>query len=147
MPFSTVFNVSSSCAEHNCKINKKNIKTIYKPDYGFINKSIETILFPTGKYKICDCIIVCDNNDLIIVEILCGKLTSTELKEKKEQLENCCKVTQHLSVFNKVKKIVLLYKKLESPRKQPMLKKALISSRVCSMPLITSTNKPFHVEC
>ncbi len=147
MPFSTVFNVESNCSEHSCKINKKNIKVIYKPDNGFIKKSIEIALFPTGKYKICDCIIVCNNDDLIIVEILCGKLTSTELKEKKEQLENCCKVTKYLSVFEKVKKIVLLYDKLESPRKQPMLKKALISARVCTMPLTISTNKPFSVEC
>ena len=26
--------IAEECKEHNCKINKKNIKTIYKPDKG-----------------------------------------------------------------------------------------------------------------
>ncbi|MEA1954850.1 MAG: hypothetical protein U9O24_10715 [Campylobacterota bacterium] len=142
----TIFDIAEQCKEHSCKVNKKNIKKVYKPDSGFLDKTIEDELF-SGDYKICDCIVECEDDSLFIVEILCGKLTNRELKEKKEQLANCCRVVKHLKAHDKIKKLVLLYDKLESPKRQPSLKKALINQRICNRPLEFKSEKLLHIGC
>jgi hypothetical protein len=147
MPFANIFHETEKCKEHQCKINNQNIKKIFKPDNGFIDTTIENNIFSSRPYKICDCIVVCQNDSLIIVEILCGKLTYTELKEKKEQLENCCKVAKNICSAEKIKKIVLLYNSLESPRKQPQLRKALLNTKICNLQLVHSKDSTFNVNC
>jgi len=141
-----LFHISKECSEHSCRVNKKNVKQIYKPDSGFVNKQIEQELFKSG-YKICDCIIECQNDNIAIVEILCGKLTVREIKDKKQQLENCCKAVHYTNQQDKIKKIILFYDKLESSKKQPMIKKALINQRICNKALEFKNDKPLNVGC
>jgi len=140
-----IFGTEKKCKEHNCSVNNKNIKVIYKPDNGFLDKSIEKELF-RNDYKICDCIIECEDGNIFIVEILCGKLTIRELKEKKEQLKNCLKVVTYLGEEKIVKKLFLLYNKLESPKKQPQLRKALLNQKIGNKPLLI-TNKVTDINC
>ena len=147
MPLSSIFHTAKGCKEHSCKINNKNIKTIFKPDNGFLDKNIEKLLFASNSYKICDCIAICKNDDLVIVEILCGKLTYREFKEKCEQLENCCKVITHQGLKTGIKKIVLLYQKLESNKKNPQLRKKLINPRICSIRLNISNDSTYDAGC
>jgi len=147
MPFTHIFSENDKCKEYKCKINSQNIKKIFKPDNGFLDKAIEQKLFPSGSYKICDCIIVCEDSNLVLVEILCGKLTHREFKEKKEQLENCCKTVTHIGSTDKIKKIILLYNSLESSKKQPLLKKALLNPKVCGLPLVHSSDNTFNSSC
>ena len=141
----SLFEREKKCKEHDCSINNKNIKIIYKPDNGFINKTIEKKLFGSD-YKICDCIIECEDGNVFIVEIMCGKLTTRELREKKEQLENCFKVIDYLGEEKRVKKLFLLYAKLESPKKQPQLRKALLNQKIRNKSLII-TNKITEINC
>ena len=140
-----LFNRERKCKEHDCSVNNKNVHIIYKPDNGFLDKVVERELLGTD-YKICDCIIECDDGSIFVVEILCGKLTTRELKEKKEQLENCFKVIKYLGEEKKVKKLFLLYDKLESSRKQPQLRKALINQKIGNKPLLI-TNKVVDINC
>ena len=141
----TIFATEKRCKEHDCSVNNKNIKVIYKPDRGFLDKLIEKELF-SNDYKICDCIIECESGNIFIIEILCGKLTIRELKEKKEQLENCLKVVTYLGEEKKIKKLFLLYSKLESPKKQPLLRKALLSQKIKNKPLLI-INKVKDISC
>ncbi len=125
----------------------KNIKTIYKPDNGFIDRALERALFPVASYKICDCIVVCQNDNIAIVEIMCGLLTYREFQEKSQQLENCCKVVQHQKQKDKIKKIVLLYDRLESPKRNPQFRKKLLDPKVCSKQLRVIPNNKFSTIC
>ena len=127
MPFSSIFKTNINCKEHDCKVNKKNIKIIYKPDDGFLDKNIERKIFPTGSYKVCDCIVICNDDSIHIVEILCGTLTYREFKEKTEQLKNCLKIVDHIGKKEQIKKIVLLHKRLEATRKNPTFRKKLLN--------------------
>ncbi len=147
MPFSSIFNIATNCSERRCRVNKKNIKVIYKPDGGFLNKALEKKLFPTGSYKICDCITICKNDNIAIIEILCGTLTFGEYKEKCEQLENCCKVIADCGLKNKVKKIILLYKNREPNSKNSQFRKKLLNPKICSIPLFLSTDATYDLEC
>ena len=110
-----------TCKEHICKIDNKNIKIIYNPEI-------------TSQKKMCDCIIICNNEKIFLVEILCGKLTSKELKDKLQQLKNCSLLKNGIKV--------LLYKKLESPKKDPMLKKQITNSKIS---LKQYTNQPIKL--
>ena len=100
--------IVEECKEYKCKINKQNIKTIYKPDKG-IKKNI-----PNITDKLCDCIIECEDGKIVIVEILCGTLTYKEYKDKLEQLKNCIKIVKHCYKFKTIKKVILLYSKRDS---------------------------------
>jgi len=141
-----LFNTERKCKEHDCSVNNKNVHIIYKPDNGFLDKAVEREFLGTD-YKICDCIIECNDGNLIIIEILCGNLTNRELKEKKEQLMNCCKVVKNLKEFDKIKKLILLYKKIDVMKKElPQFRKKLINQRICNKPLII-TNKIADINC
>ncbi|MEA2029893.1 MAG: hypothetical protein U9N49_13105 [Campylobacterota bacterium] len=143
---SELFHTSKECKEHSCKVNRKNIKQIYKPDNGFLDKQIAQQLLGS-EYKICDCIIECQDESVAIVEILCGKLTPREMREKKQQLESCCKVLKYTQQHDKISKIVLFYDKLESSNRQPMMKKALINQRICNKTLEFKNDKPLAIGC
>jgi hypothetical protein len=146
VPLTKIFNKSKECKEHNCKIDKRDIKAIFKPDNGFLDKDLEKSLFPPS-YKICDCILVCQNSDIMIVEILCGTLTFSEFKDKSKQLENCCRVLKNQNLNQKIKKIILLHKSMESKNKNPQFRKKLINPKICSIPLELSTNPTYAVKC
>lgn len=146
MPFSKVFNIKDNCKDNECKVNKKNIKTIFKPDDGFIDKALERELF-ANSYKICDCIIICKDEKIIIHEILCGKLTYSEFKEKSQQLHNCLKVVEELGLIEKVKQVSLQYKKLEDSKKNPQLKKKLTVAKIGKFALNTSSEITSKIGC
>ena len=146
MPFSLIFNIKDKCSDGGCKVNKKNIKTIFKPDDGFLDEELQNTLFPPS-YKICDCIIVCNNDNIIIVEILCGKLTYSEFKEKSKQLENCHKVVAHKGLEDKVKKIILHYKRLENSKCNPQFREKLINPKICGINLELLKDATISIGC
>ncbi len=146
MPFSSIFNLKEKCSDGVCKVNKKNIKKIFKPDNGFLDKALQDRLFPSS-YKICDCIIICNDNNIVIVEILCGKLTYSEYKEKCEQLENCHKVVKDKGLENKVKKIILQYQRLESPKHNPQFRKKLLNPKICGINLELLKDSTININC
>ena len=146
MPFSSIFNQKEKCSDGACKVNRKNIKKIFKPDDGFLDKRLQKTLFPSS-YKICDCIIVCDSDNIVIVEILCGKLTYKEYKEKCEQLENCHKVVKHKGLENQVKKNILHYQRLENPKHNPQFRKKLLNPKICGINLELLKEATININC
>ena len=147
MPFSSIFNKKEKCSDGDCKVNRENIKTIFKPDDGFLDNSLQNKLFPSNSYKICDCIIICNNDNIIIVEILCGKLTYSEYKEKSKQLENCYKVIASQNLEQKIQKIVIQYKRLENPKHNPQFRKKLINPKICGTNLELLANSTIKIDC
>jgi len=147
MPFSTIFHKEEQCKEHRCKVDRSNIVSLFKPDKGFLDKAIEQKLFPDSNYKICDCILSCSNGNITLVEILCGTLTTRELKEKTEQLKNCYCVVNHISLSDNITKIILQVDRLESSRKQPQLRKKLSNTRIGSKPLILAQTRILNGAC
>ena len=115
--------IAKECKEHKCKIDKKNIKTIYKPDKG-IKKNI-----PNITDKLCDCIIECEDRKIVIVEILCGTLTNKEYKDKLKQLENCINIVKYCDNSKTIKKVILLYSKIDS-KTNPNIGKKLLSTKL-----------------
>ena len=146
MPFSKVFNKKDNCKDNDCKVNKKHIKTIFKPDDGFVDKILEKELFGSS-YKICDCIIICEDNKIIIHEILCGKLTYSEFKEKSEQLKNCIKVVEKLGLEKEIKQVSIQYKKIEDSKKNPQLKKRLLNPKIDRFVLYTMQDVTTKIVC
>jgi len=104
----------NKCKEHNCVINNKNIIKIYNPE-------------KTTNQKMCDCIIECKNSEIILIEILCGKLTSKEFKDKYTQLQNCDKLANKF--LNKSTKKYLVIKTKENSKKDPLLHKLILSKK------------------
>jgi len=148
MPFTSIFHEKDQCKDRGgCKVNKKNIKKVFKPDSGFKDKAIEASLFPLGTPKLCDCIIICNDDNIIIVEILCGKLTYKKFKEKSLQLENCHKVVQEYKLEKKVKKIILHYQTLENTNQNPQFRKKLINPKICGKNLELLSDKTIDVKC
>ena len=96
------------CKEHDCKIDNKSVKIIYKPD----KKTKKNI--PNITDKLYDCIIECKDGKIVIVEILCGTLTYKEYEDKLKQLKNCIKIVKHCDKFKTIKKVILLYSKRDS---------------------------------
>ncbi len=90
------------CKEKDCNINRKYIIAIFSSENdGIKNGSIKRELITSdGNYKACDCIVVCTNGDIYIIEILCGILTRSELTDKVEQVENCITVLKILNLYN-----------------------------------------------
>ena len=134
MPFSNIFNQKDKCREHECSINRKNIKKIFKPDEGILDSNLKNRLF-NNSYKICDCIVICENDKIVIIEILCGVLNAREFKEKSEQLQNCYRVVEYKNLKSQISKIVLYCKKIENSKKNPQLRKKLINPRIYDIPL------------
>jgi len=146
MPFSSIFYKKDKCGDGECKVNKKNIKTIFKPDDGFLDKNLESKLFPSS-YKICDCIIICNNGNIVIVEILCGTLTYKEFKDKSIQLENCYKVIEVMGLSDKVTQVRLQYRRLENPKHNPQFRKKLINPKISGVNLELSSNMTMSINC
>ncbi len=108
---SAYFFEKQDCKESDCKVNKKKIKKIFDPEAGLKTKKVQIlrgVKKTSGNYKICDCIILCNNNIIYLIEILCGKLTSGELNDKIEQINNCKKMLKNIDL--KEEKSYILYK-------------------------------------
>lgn len=151
MPFSDIFSIEERCSDLDCNINRKNVKKIFKPDNGLKDKNLLKELFEnefhTGNQpNMCDCIIECDDSNLFIIEILCGTLDHTEFKRKNKQLKNCCLVAKHKNLKDRVKKIVLLYKRLDT-QKSPQLRKALLNPKICDKNLILVQHRRVEISC
>ena len=125
------------CKESNCNINNKNIKIIYKPDKG-VKKNI-----PDITNKLCDCIIECNDGKIVVIEILCGKLTYKEYKDKLEQLKNCIKIVEHCDKSKTIKKVILLYNTIDS-KNNPNFKKKLLSTKLQNYNVKFYQNKNFN---
>jgi len=113
-----------SCKEHNCAINRRNIRAIYNPE-GNPKKNIVK-----KSNKACDCIIECDNGQIIIIEILCGRLTFREYKDKLKQLESCIDIVEQCKRAENIRKVILIYKKLDANRNSEFKKKIISNKKI-----------------
>lgn len=104
---------SERCRENGCKIDRNGILSVFSPEDGGLQnyQILSEIGTSDGNYKACDCIILCENGDIFIIEILCGKLTESELKDKEKQIENCQKIIKLLSLNLYLKLSFIVYKK------------------------------------
>jgi len=120
-----------NCKDGNCKIDNNNIKIVFKPDKGlkkYINLSSDNK---------CDCIVICLDNKVRIIEILCGVLRSSEFKAKYLQIENCLRIIKHVDKDSlKDCKIYLLIEKYVSSKKEPHIKKLVTTKRVMGKPIV-----------
>lgn len=123
---SSIFNASDKCKENECIINKKDIEYIYKPDLGIKDPNIKKSIFGhIVQPSLCDCII--KKKNLILLEIKCGKITKSILKEIREQLENVAKILKHISInFDKV---LFIYKSLDSIQLKKEIAKIQIGNK------------------
>ncbi len=128
----TIFETVDVCKEegHACKTHK-DAKGIFKPDAG-ICKTLENDLFGGITPKLCDCVVVCQNNKCNLVEIKCGKVTQSLLKDVHEKLTNTNKIINHKMID--ANKNILIYKSF----KDPQIRKLINSKKyfVCGRPII-----------
>jgi len=105
-------NEINNCKEKDCNIDKIDINSIFSPEKdGIINENLKRkLLDNTGNYKACDCIILCKDGYIYIVEILCGKLTKKEVNDKLKQVKNCKKLLDYLNLIAFIKISYILYK-------------------------------------
>ena len=108
------FKQEAHCKEHDCQVNRKGVRRIYKPEEG-LKKEIDGIVIND---KRCDCIIECEDGQFVVVEILCGTLTYKEFKDKQSQLENCITMVEGIQKsaggeVGEIKKVILLYGKVD----------------------------------
>jgi hypothetical protein len=113
----SVFHSVEECKEsgHPCKMSKKNIDYIYKPDKGIKDTSILKTLF-SGKIqpKLSDCVIIYNKDRLAIVEIKCGTVTKRLVNETFEKIENVFKILKHKDL--NPTKILLVYSKYDDSK-------------------------------
>jgi len=98
--------------------------------------------------KICDCIIFCQDNKqyLFVVEILDGRLTNSEYKDKAKQLKNCRSLIQKkckdYDIHNIKIVCFLFYRKKDSKFGSGQKRKLLRTKKVTGKNK-NITNKPF----
>ena len=151
MPLNEIFIKADECKEHTCKINRSNIKNIFKPEKGFLNKQLEQELLGLN-YKICDCIIECQNGKIVVVEILCGRLTYGEFKDKIIQLENCIKILKSIGLSSQIINVYLVYKSLDKQfslmiKSPPFKKKLLNLKKSQKISLLEASYKAINIDC
>lgn len=125
----TTFHSSNECKENTCKIVKKDIIKIYKPDLGLKDLSLKKLLFGSSEPQLCDCIIINRKERVSILEIKCGTVTNHLLKEIIEQIENVYKILEKKGIT--VNKCIFVCKKFSDA----MVKKRLLSKKIKSIPL------------
>lgn len=129
----SLFESSKECKEktHSCKIAKNAILQIYKPDNGIKNRELEDKLFTSHPPKLCDCAIVYDKTKLALVEIKCGKVTNSLVKDVVVKLENTSKII----IYEKldISKYILLYQRFDNAQ----IKKILATKKIFGQPLIS----------
>ncbi len=101
------------CKEHDCNISKQFIIAIYSPENnGLKKKSVKSELTTSdGNYKACDCIVVCEDGYIYIIEILCGTLTKEEFEDKVKQIENCIRILRILNLYDYLAFSFIIFKK------------------------------------
>ncbi|MDC0933349.1 hypothetical protein OAR97_05820 [Arcobacteraceae bacterium] len=126
----TLFEEVKECKENKCVLDKKDIEYIYKPDYGLKDLAIHKQLFGTITPKLCDCIIKKEN--LILLEIKCGKVTNRILKEIIEQLTNVAKILNTVNLsFDKV---IFIYDSLDNAKlRQTIINKNIYGKRLLNI--------------
>jgi len=134
----TLFEEVKECKENKCIVDKQNIEYIYKPDNGLKNSKIQKELFGTVIPKLCDCIV--KKEDLILLEIKCGKVTNRILKEIIEQLTNVAKILNTANIsFNKV---VFIYDSFDNAK----LRQTIINTQIYGKRLLNIQFKNKAVE-
>lgn len=126
----TIFHTFTECKENTCKINKKDVKRIYKPDLGIKDSKLKKEIFGhTTQPALCDCIILKEDNTTVILEIKCGTVTNHILKEIITQIENVYKILEYKKIT--INKCMFICKKLDSA----MVKKKLLTTKIKKLPL------------
>jgi len=109
---SETFGIKDKCNDENCKMDKKNVKKIFSPEI-YLREDVLDFLkkkqLKRGNENpnLCDCIVVCCNGKIFIVEILCGSLTSKEFSSKKEQIKACITAIKYIDL--KVERCYIVY--------------------------------------
>jgi len=127
-----IFESVTECKEkgYSCKMSKNNVIKIYKPDAGIKKKELEDKLFTKYPPKLCDCVTLYNSDRIALIEIKCGKVTQSILKDVIEKLNNTFEILRDQKVA--VTKCILLYKKFEDNQ----MKKLLASKRIYDQPLL-----------
>ena len=128
-----LFETSKECREktHRCKIAQSAVLQIYKPDNGIKNKKLENKLFTEHPPKLCDCAIIYEREKLALVEIKCGKVTKSLVKDVIAKLENTSKIIRHETL--NISKYMLLYQRFDNDQ----IKKMLAMKKIYGQPLIS----------
>ncbi len=122
-----LFKEIEDCKENKCILNKKNIKYMFKPDDGLKDESIKKAIFGYKNPKLCDCIIKIEN--IVILEIKCGKITKSILNEIIEQLDNVAKILKYVDI--KFSKVIFIYDSFENNKlKQTIINKLIQGKRL-----------------
>jgi len=127
-----IFQSATECREkgYECKTSKKNVSIIYKPDAGIKDKQILKKLFRGINPKLCDCALLYNKEMLAFIEIKCGRVTNSLLKDTIEKLENSYKVVNVHDI--EPSKYILLYKQFENT----LMKKKIATLKIYGIPLI-----------
>ena len=134
----TLFEEVKECKENKCIVNKKDIEYIYKPDNGLKDLRIQKELFGINTPKLCDCIIKKEN--LILLEIKCGKVTNRILKEIIEQLTNVAMILNTVNLsFDKV---IFIYDSFDNTK----LRQTIINKKIDGKRLVNIQFKNKAVE-
>ena len=113
-----VLGEKKECNKGICRLDKKNVEGIFSPDV-WIDKGLlellkeKQLLAFNENPNICDCIVVCKDGKIFVVEILCGKLTLKELKSKGKQVANGFFIVKHLGLRPERAYIVYLRKDIK----------------------------------
>lgn len=124
-----IFQTSPECRDNACKIVKKEIKQIFKPDLGIKDATLKSSLFGSSEPSLCDCVIVHFDDKITLLEIKCGTVTNHILKEIVIQISNVYKVLENQGI--NINKCMFICKKFSDS----MVKKRLISERIKNVPL------------
>ncbi len=125
--------IVKKCKSAKCKIDNQNVQVVYSLDICLNDR------------KMCDCLIVCKNSNIVLVEILCGKLTFSEFKDKVAQLQNCINFVHATFGDAIISKVILLYETIdEEKRKDGNLKRKLLNTRITHYKITTLQSKNFN---
>jgi hypothetical protein len=128
-----LFDEARECKEktHPCIMAKKSVVQIYKPDKGIKNSALEYTLFTNHPPKLCDCAIIYSKIKLALIEIKCGKITNSLIKDVLEKLDNTSKIIIHEKLD--ISKYILLYQRFDNAQ----IKKKLATTKIYGQPLIS----------
>ncbi|PLY10849.1 MAG: hypothetical protein C0626_04245 [Arcobacter sp.] len=119
-----IFNTSSECKDNTCKLSKKDIKQIYKPDLGIKDLKMKKSIFGSIEPTLCDCLIIHKNDKITLLEIKCGTVTNHILKEIIEQISNVYRILENQGI--NIHKCIFICKKFSDS----MVKKRLLNKRI-----------------
>jgi len=137
-----IFQPARECKEkgYECKTSKKSIDSFYKPDAGIKDKQTLEKLFRGINPKLCDCALIYNQDMLAFLEIKCGRVTNSLLKDTIEKLENSYKVVNVYDI--EPSKYILLYKQFENT----LMKKKIATLKICGIPLIAKKYENRAIE-